>query len=329
MASKSLIACVVAATLGSLVSGIANAATDQITCGNPVSEESVAACTRLIAHASLSGTDRFMAYYNRGWAYRRSGNNSQALADFDAAESRDRRYAKLYMSRALTNHDLGRLEAALEDLDRYVSLAPEDWRGYFERANLLREFQRYNGALKDLERASKLNRYAKEIGPAQVLTLIELGRLGSAWAEASRILAARKSDPAGRYVRAVISFRRGDLSAAIADLDVAIAGAPLFPAAYSLKAQILEVRSDIAAAQQNYEMALRPGGIALDSRTAQARAKYKLAEHAQSAWSTAAADSRNGSTDSGSAKRFATGSSGQCRRFIPAAAVTISVECGD
>lgn len=330
MTSKSLIVLAITVSLGSAAAASPDVATDKIACGNPVGEESAAACTRLIAHAPLSEADRFMAYYNRAWAYRRAGRNADALADFDAAASRDNRFAKLYLSRAQTRYEVGQMDGALKDLNRYASLAPDDWRGYFQRAHVLRELRRHSEALKDIERAFKLNRYAGEVGPLQVLTLVDLGRSASALAVARRILAARRSDAAGRYVRAVISFRGGDLHAASDDLDAAIESAPLFPAAYSLKAQIHEARGDEAEALKSYRMAMRTGGVGLDSRTAQTFAESRLAVLSQSiARRAGLRDTTVALADKGASKRVAVRSPLQCRRFIPMAAATISVVCED
>lgn len=51
MTSKSLIVLAITVSLGSAAAASPDVATDKIACGNPVGEESAAACTRLIAHA--------------------------------------------------------------------------------------------------------------------------------------------------------------------------------------------------------------------------------------------------------------------------------------
>jgi tetratricopeptide (TPR) repeat protein len=270
-----------------------------------VSNASIAACTRFMDRTDLTTRDRFLALFNRAWAYRRAGANEKALADFDAAEALDRASAKLYLSRAQTKYDLGQAAGALADLDRYVSLSPRDWAGYYQRARILRELHQNERALADLSRAIEANPFGDELHPLRVLTLADLGRLDTAKVEADRGLAGRNNDATSRYARAVVSFGLRDFEAASADLDAAIASEPLFTAAYALKAQIDEARDDPKAAEKNYRLALRPGGPTLDRMLAKKLAERRLAKILKPV-----------SDDQ------------PCRRYLPMIATTIAVKCG-
>lgn len=278
---------------------------DRLACGNPVNSESIAACSRFMERTDLTTRDRFLAHFNRGWAYRRAGENDSAAADFDAAEGLDRSYAKLYLSRAQTRYDLGQLAGALADLDRYLWLSPKDWAGYQQRARVLRALHQDERALADLSRALEVNPFGNELHLLRVLTLADLGRLEAAKAEADRELARRVSDAASQYAKAAVAFKLRDLDAASANVDAALTSEPQFPAALALKAQINEARGDLRAAQQNYELALKPGGPTIDRILAKELAEKRLDFLTKPASSDAS-----------------------CRRYLPMIGATVAIKCG-
>jgi tetratricopeptide (TPR) repeat protein len=305
MKAKYLAVSLLTALFGVATPAVADFDADRLACGNSVSNDSIAACTRFIARTDLTSRDRFLAHFNRAWAYRRAGTNEHALADFDAAEALDRGSAKLYLSRAQTKYDLGQAAGALPDLERYVSLSPKDWAGYYQRARILRELHQNERALADVSRAIEVNPFGDELHPLRVLTLADLGRLDTAKIEADRGLVGRTSDATSHYARAVVSFGLRDFDAASVDVDAAIASEPLFAAAYALKAQIAEAHDDPTAAQKNYQLALRPGGQTLDKALAKKLAERRLAILTKPA-----------SSDQ------------PCRRYLPMMATTIAVKCG-
>ncbi|MDX2257884.1 MAG: tetratricopeptide repeat protein [Hyphomicrobiaceae bacterium] len=335
---------------------LAGSPADKLACGNAVRKDAVAACDRVLATPNLTRAERLMAHFNRGWAHRRTGANSEAIADFDAAEAQDGGFARLYLSRAEAKRDMGDMNGALLDLNRYIALDGGDWNGHYQRALIERRKGRHARALEDVTRALELKPFAKELGPLHVLTLADLGRLPAAKEAADRLVASRGSDATSRYARAVVAFRQKDHDAATADLDTALAAEPLFSAAYALKAQIDEARSDKAAAAENYRLARRSGGPTLDEAAAILLADSRLANLGPAARSATAATRAPGkvATAAGAAATKAAEPVGkqaapqakpaaseakpeapakprtkvECRRFVPSAGMTIAVPCG-
>ncbi|MDX2287825.1 MAG: hypothetical protein NW217_03265 [Hyphomicrobiaceae bacterium] len=319
------------ALMGLATPSQAEADADRLACGNSVRKDSVDACGRLIGRANLSKTERFMALFNRGWAHRRAGANELALADFNTAETVDREFARLYLSRAQVKRETGDIAGAGTDLSRYIALMPNDWSGYHQRALNERSRGRHANALDDIAKALKLNPFAKDLPPLQVLTLVDLNRLATAKTVADRILAGRSSDAGTRYARAVVLVRQRDLAAADADLDAALAAEPLFSAAHALKGEIAEARGDQQAARAAYTMASRTGGPSLEESAAHKRAEARIASldagpPVKVAAKTPVRPAVVAKAETSAATKIS--AKGDCRRYIPGAAITIAVPCG-
>lgn len=307
-------------------------ANDVIDCSVTVRKSSEAACSRIIARPASSEAERFMAYYNRAWYHRRAGAPSQALNDFDAAGKLNRDFAKLYLSRASVKRQLNDLDGALSDLEIYTVLEPGGWSGYYERADVLRQLGKPSKALAALEKALEMKPYERALKPLRILLLSDLGRQAEAVIEADRLVAVRRSDAEGRYARAVVSFRRGSLDKALSDLKRALKQRALFPAASALLGQILELRGEYEEAKAQYRLALKSAGPTIDRETAQDLARRRLDALESGPAGRVALRTRSDSPFSRSAQKAGSGGSkgtDDCRRYIPSAAVTVSVPCGD
>ncbi len=308
-------------------------ANDTIDCSITVRKSSEAACTRIINTPANSKSERFMAYYNRAWFHLRHGDHDGALADFDAAEQLDRNFSKLYLSRAKAKRETDDLNGALNDLDVYGVLEPGDWTGHFQRAEVERLVGRPQKALESLDHAIDLKPYERALQPLQVLLLSDLGHQSEAAAKANKLVNASRSDAVNRYARAVVSFRRNQFERALTDIKAALRKSSLFPAAYALRAQIYELRGDIEEAKTNYRLALKSAGPTIDRETAQETARRRLDVLEKSASSRVALKTKSESAfaqgSSVAYKQNEKASKGDCRRYIPSAAATVSVPCGN
>lgn len=305
----------------------AHAATDdQIACANSVRQDSAEACTRVLAQSALSRSERAMAHFNRAWSLRRNGSSDLAVKDFDAAQALQDDFPQLYLSRALAKHDLGQLDGAVDDLGRYVAMAPQDWSGFHQRAVIYREQGYSAGALQDIDRALRLKPFNGELAVLKVLTMAETFDLDAAREEADRLVARRSSDPIAHFARAVVNYRRGDFSAAEADVASALAKEPRFPAALAVKGQIAEAKGDWAKAEESYSHALQPGFPRIEMQWARRVALVRL----NSGQTKVAAETSVRPSPSMSAKEASTRiekPEAVCSRFVPGAAMTISVPC--
>jgi tetratricopeptide (TPR) repeat protein len=66
------------------------------------------------------------AYYARGIAYSRTGDQERAIADFDAALQLRAEYAEALLGRAVAHHAAGNSAAAQADLDRLAQLTLDE-----------------------------------------------------------------------------------------------------------------------------------------------------------------------------------------------------------
>ncbi len=305
---------------------------DRITCGITVRKNAEAACTRIIRNPTTKPADRFMAYYNRGWYYRRGGELDKSLADFNAAERVDRDFANLYLSRGMLKREQRDLQGALEDLDIYVIHQPKDWNGYFQRALVFRQMGKPDQALKPLLKAIELKPFERDLKPLYALVLLDVGRLTEAVKEAESLVASRRSDPVSFYVRAVVANQRGATQNAMADLKKALNRSSLFPAAYALRGLILDGRGEKEEAKRAYRMSLKNGGPTLDRETSQDYAQRRLNELDHRANGLKGSNSKVSRPVSKKlVKRTGRAElevAQDCRRYIPSAAATVVVPCG-
>ncbi|MHB9023575.1 MAG: tetratricopeptide repeat protein [Armatimonadota bacterium] len=131
--------------------------------------------------------------------------------------------ANLWLYRGQALHDLKRFPEAAESYDKAIELAPDDGQTWFHLGRLL---------LLDLDRPSDARGMLKEAlrlqphndGAAWMLALCSL-RLGQAEEAETLIAPLLTEDPQhlwGRLVNAAILTQRGDLQAAVADLEIAV-----------------------------------------------------------------------------------------------------------
>lgn len=298
---------------------------DQIACANSVRQDSAEACTRVLAQPGHSRTDRAMAHFNRGWSHRRAGSSKLAVADFDAAQVLQADFARLYISRALAKQDLGQLDGAVLDLDRYIAMAPQDWSGFHHRAVIYREQGFTAKALQDIDSALRLNPFNNDLMVTKVLTLAETFDLDAAKQEADRLVSRRGSEAISHFARAVVNYRRGQLEAAETDVSAALSKEPRFPAALAVKGQIAEAKGDWAKAEESYKQALRPGFPKIEMKWAKRVAQLQLSGNAKVA--AEAASKSSSSMSATDARPRAENPAVACSRFVPGAAMTISVPC--
>jgi len=108
---------------------------DAETCvtGTGIRNLDIAVCGRALARHDLGEIDRASVHVARGKALRDAGRLSAAIADFDAALSRNPYSATAYHERALARDHGGHFERALEDFQSALELSPRFWTAYRNR----------------------------------------------------------------------------------------------------------------------------------------------------------------------------------------------------
>jgi tetratricopeptide (TPR) repeat protein len=195
------------------------------------------------------------AYLDRGLLHQKAARHDAALADFDAAIAWSPPFAAAHFNRALALAALGRREAAEADYDRVLELDPHHLDARINRAGLRHARGDQVGALADATAV-----LARAPDNARALCLRGLAQqAGGELAEAHQSFsAAIASDPrlADAWAnRATVAFRRGDRSAALEDLSVAI-GLREDPVILCNRARVFEREGRWSEAARDYARAL-------------------------------------------------------------------------
>lgn len=184
--------------------------------------EAAAACTRWIESGGLNGAQLSDALSNRGYWLYRTGDLDAAMGDLDRAISLSPDNAEAYYHLGLVLEASGAIEAAVQQYSRALSLVPGWPAVLVERGNAFHREGDYAGAVAD---------YVAALGQGADDALI-YSNLGTSYAQMGadeQALAAQNSalllDPAddGAYVaRAETLERLGRFEAAVADYERAL-----------------------------------------------------------------------------------------------------------
>jgi len=97
------------------------------------------------------------AYNNRGYSYRKLGNNEDAIADYTRAIRIDPDYALAYTNRGYLYAKLGNYEEAIADYTRAIRIDPDYASAYNNRGYSYEELGNYEEALADYTRAIRID----------------------------------------------------------------------------------------------------------------------------------------------------------------------------
>lgn len=291
---------------------VANAGmkSDLANCANAKGQAAASACTRIIDSGRLRNSHYYIAYYNRGWAHRNSGDLDAALNDFSKSLLRNSKYADTYYSRAVVRFEKSDPDGARHDLKSYIKLKNGDAKAYYKHALMLRRLGDTDEALADIETAETSKPPTPAFRNLKALLLSDKGQH-----EAGLELIGRKAGemcetPQECYTRAIIFQRQERLDDALADLDRAIEKQDVFAAAHYMKARVLEDMGRRSAAIASYEKSVSLTVKSAEELLAQKDSRERLAALKIS-------------------KPIPVAKSAPltCRRFIPVSNSTIAVPC--
>ena len=97
------------------------------------------------------------AYYNRGIEYDELGNHLQAIEDYDRAINRNPSYAEAYYNRGVTYGKLGDHRRAIEDFGRAIEAGPERAEPYYNRGFAYGELGDFRKAIENYDRAIEID----------------------------------------------------------------------------------------------------------------------------------------------------------------------------
>ena len=133
----------------------------------------VAAYDDALKETTLPSSSQATLYSDRGVAKWRLKRLDEAVADFTKAVSLNPEYAPGYNNRGNVYLEMNRAEDAYKDFDRAVSLAPDFGVAYSNRANANQRLNRLDAAEKDFRKAI-------ELMPGSAIPLNGRGKIASA-----------------------------------------------------------------------------------------------------------------------------------------------------
>jgi tetratricopeptide (TPR) repeat protein len=162
-------------------------------------------------------------WFDRGLLHQRAGRLEAALADYDTAIRWGPPQVEAHVNRGQVRAALRRYDEALADYDRALVLEPDSLDARIGRACLLYERGDHDGA-----RAELGGLLPRKPDDARLLCLQGLFALNDNEADVAFELFTRAIAADANLVeplanRAIVSYRRGDFDAALADLDRALA----------------------------------------------------------------------------------------------------------
>lgn len=161
------------------------------------------------------------------------GRKPEALARLDVALRWTRESAEIYVCRADWMLEDEQFQKALEDYDRALAVAPDQLWALIQRSEVFQHLGRHAEAIRDWKKLAERHSSASAeqravflngLAYAQSLDDAKKPELDKALENIIQAINLVGQDPAMLDTRGYIHYRRGDLKAAEADLNLAVAG---------------------------------------------------------------------------------------------------------
>ena len=117
----------------------------------------IAACTRNIQSGRFTGQNLAIAFSNRGLAYKKSGQEDKAIADFSEAIRLIPDFVYAFNNRGNVYYFKGQLDQAIKDFNEAIRLKPDLAEAFSNRGNVYRRKGQFDRAIKDYDKAIHLN----------------------------------------------------------------------------------------------------------------------------------------------------------------------------
>lgn len=289
---------------------------DLAKCTTAKAPDAAKACSRILKSGRLPKQQKYIVYFNRGWAQRNNGQFEKALADFSRAISLNSQHADSYYSRSVVHYDLSNEHDALQDLDRYKTREKAKATALYKSALMLRRLNKLQMALSDLASASELSKKDDKIDTLQGILKSDLGDHVGALATLNPIIQRSPKFSPAYHARALVLYRQQRLAPAQSAAQKAIELDKRHTAAFTLLGLISEKQNRTDIARLRFEQAIMTDADSVESIYAQEEARDHLAALKQS-------PDENTKISQLPPKEQPK----KCRRFIPSAAITIAVPC--
>lgn len=278
---------------------------------------SAAACTRVMRSGRLPKKQRYIAYFNRGWSYFNAGDIEKALKDFNRSASHAPNYADTYYSRAVVRHERGDRDETVSDLARYLKLKKDRQTARLNRATLFRHRDEAGRGLTELEQVTFTGKKKTQAMTLRALLLSDIGEHDEALKLTQDALSLKPESNKARYARALVSFRKNDLTTAKEDCDTLISNKKMSASTHVLLGRIAEKEGDKERARHHYKSASIVKPRSVPTRSAVKEAKTLLIK----------LEKKKDEAANASTLTVAKSDKNLCSRYIPATSTTIAVPC--
>lgn len=153
--------------------------------------------------------DTFVAYYNRGQYYWRTGQHLAAISDYDTAIMLKPLYAPTYINRGLAYFDIGSYANAINDYNRAIGLEPRNADAYINRGNSYIKIGNYKEAINDFDLAIKIEPQYSNSYNNRGLAHYYLGDYTQAGKDLSQAISLNPQDPDAYYNLALVYSKSG------------------------------------------------------------------------------------------------------------------------
>ena len=235
-------------------------ASDWDSCGGTEQAAAIASCTSIIEAKQEPPKNLAYAYYNRGSAFMRMGQQDSALSDLNQAVGLNPEILDAYFNRGLLYSIQKNFDLAFRDFDHVAKVNPAAPGIYFRRGHAAHGLGDATAGIVDYTRHLEANPADAEAYFDRGVAYADIKDDDHAIADFSEALEIRAN-----YVDALINrgtaFRRKkDFVPALADFNAAAAADPKRPEVFAIRASVLaeQGRRDEAIADYRHVLELSP-----------------------------------------------------------------------
>ncbi|MER8511015.1 tetratricopeptide repeat protein [Mesorhizobium sp. M0894] len=223
--------------------------------GAAAGSQRIAACTRIIEDRTRSPGSRTIAYRNRAMAWIDSGDNDQAMVDYDNAIALDPNDTDAYNERGLLWFEKGKNDSAIRDFDRAIELDSGKAMAFYNRGLGWAHKGDDAHAIADYSHAIELDPAYMEAYNNRGFVFNRIGEFDRAIADFDEAIRLNPRHPFAYNNRAISWGAKGDAERAVADYSQAITLDPTYVNPYGSRGIYYFYGPEPAKAQADLTMA--------------------------------------------------------------------------
>lgn len=226
-------------------------ASNRSDCESSAPDQVIRGCSNLLKSGKLGRENRAIAHMRRATAYSQTGNQAQAIEDFNQALAIRPNEAAAYHGRGLALARMSRFNEAIADYDQAIVMLPDTADLHFLRGFAHAEAGHLNAAIADFDRTIAIDPEHAAAMTQRGRVYMRSGNTDRAIADFDRAIAIRGPADA-LYERGLAYLNKGDYRRAIDDLGIAIGMVPGHPDSHYYRGYAHAGAGDVDAALADY-----------------------------------------------------------------------------